>query len=360
MPRIFLITRSLHAWAGAVLALLLMLISLSGTLLLWKDSYLKLVLPEARVDFVPTPDALARIARNIEASLAGEEIWSIEFATAELPLNYVILADESFAYFDVQGNLIDRWELNGRFEDWLYDLHHRLLLGDDGLLIVGISAMAALVLVILGVFAWWPFRRGWRHGLLPRALTRDALRASHRNLGLVLAAPLLMTFTTGIVLVFPAETEALLLAELRYSEAYSDAMTVGLDAITGAENGDWEPAFQRSVDVFPGATIRSVSPPGDFNYYRLVGLQQPGEFNRKGMSKVYIDPQGGYMDVRIDALSLPAVERAYNAVYPLHTGDAGSLLYRLFLTLTGLGLFLLGAAGLYSFTRRFVRMTSAA
>lgn len=357
MNRFLALTRSVHAWAGAVLALLLMLVSLTGTLLLWKDSYLKLTVPQARVEFTPEPEALAHIALGIEAVLDPEAILSIEFATADLPLTYVVTADEEYAYFDSQGMLVDRWQGNGRFEEWLYDLHHRLLLGDDGLLVIGISAMATVVLVFLGLLSYWPFRRGWRHGLLPASLTRDALRSSHRNLGLVLAAPLLMTLLTGIVLVFPAQTEELLLEELRVTQEYSDAMTIGLDTVSGGSSGDWVPAMQRALAVFPGASIRSVQPPGYFNYYRVLGLQQAGEFNRKGMSKVYIDPEAGYMDVRIDALALPAIERAYNAVYPLHTGDAGSVLYRIFLTLLGAGLFLLSAAGLYSFTRRFVRVT---
>lgn len=360
MNRFFVATRFVHAWAGAVLALLLMLVSATGIFLLWKDQYLKLTVPEARVAFTPEPVALTRIARGIEAAVEPGAVLSIEFATTELPLTYVILADEEYAYFDSEGGLVDRWQGNGRFEEWVYDLHHRLLLGDSGLLIVGIGAMLAVLLLILGLLSYWPFRRGWRIGLWPRAISRDALRASHRNLGLVLAMPLLLVVVTGFVLAFPSQTEELLLEERRLTQEYSDAMIVGLDDISGGDSGDWLPAMQRALDVFPDATIRSVLPPGYFNYYRVLGLQQPGEFNRKGMSKVYIDPEGGYMDVRIDALSLPWIERAYNAVYPLHTGDMGSLVYRMLLTLLGLGLFLLSAAGLYSFTRRFVRMTSVA
>lgn len=360
MNRLFAATRFVHAWAGAVLALLLMLVSATGTFLLWKDHYLRLTVPAARVAFTPEPAALARIAAGIEAALGPDAVLSVEFATAELPLTYVILADESYAYFDSNGELVDRWQGNGRFEEWMYDLHHRLLLGDSGLLIVGIGAMVAVLLLLLGLLSYWPFRRGWRLGLWPRSFSRESLRGSHRNLGLVLALPLLLTLLTGIVLAFPSQTEQLLLEELRQTQEYSDAMTVGLDAVSGGDSGDWLPAMQRSLDVFPGATLRSVLPPGYFNYYRVLGLQQPGEFNRKGMSKVYIDPEGGYMDVRIDALSLPLAERAYNAVYPLHTGDTGSLVYRVLLTVLGLGLFLLSGAGLYSFTRRFVRMTGAA
>jgi len=42
------------------------------------------------------------------------------------------------------------------------------------------------------------------------------------------------------------------------------------------------------------------------------------------MSRVYVDAPGGWMDVRYDATALPLIERAYNAVYPLHTGELES------------------------------------
>lgn len=351
---IFTILRHLHAWGAAVLALLMMLVSLTGTLLVWKQEYLWLTVPEARVDFTPDAASLALIGRSVDALFADEQVFNVQFATRELPLTQVQMADNHFAYLDSQGRLVDAWTGNGRFEEWVYDLHHRLLLADTGLDIVGVGAMLMSVLVLIGVVAYWPFRKGFRLGILPRDLGRPQLTKAHRNGGILLALPFLLTLITGIALVYPGQAEDLLLEDIRSSEAYSNAMVEQLDSISGGDSGAWLPALERAEAVFPGAVIRSAQVPGDFSYYRILGLQQAGEWNRQGMSRVYIDAAGGYMDIRMDAQGYPLLERAYNALYPLHTGKMNSLLYKLWLTLVGLGVFALAGMGLYSFVRKYL------
>ena len=76
-----------------------------------------------------------------------------------------------------------------------------------------------LVLLMLGLVAYWPARKGWRLGVLPPDTSRQGLLAAHRNLGLVLALPLVLVLLTGIVLAYPAQTEQVLLEELRSNQA---------------------------------------------------------------------------------------------------------------------------------------------
>jgi uncharacterized iron-regulated membrane protein len=142
------------------------------------------------------------------------------------------------------------------------------------------------------------------------------------------------------------------LEPIRRTEAYSDALVVGLDTISGAGTGDWLPAFRRSLATFPNGTIRTTTVPNEYSGTRVIGIQQDADWHPLGSSQVYIDSAEGYMDVRIDALALPALERTFNAAYPLHTGRL-NLPYRLLLTASGLGLILASAFGLLGFLRRF-------
>ncbi len=50
---------------------------------------------------------------------------------------------------------------------------------------------------------------------------------------------------------------------------------------------------------------------------------------------------------------MPAIERAYNAVYPLHTGTLHNFFYKLYLSLVGAGVFCLSALGLVSFIKKY-------
>jgi len=345
------VIRTLHAWVGLTLGLLFLLSSFTGTLLIWKEDYVRLTTPEARVDFDPTPQALARIGEAIEARFDNNDILGIQFATRAFPLTRVTLLDTNYAYVDVEGNVVDQWYMNDRIEEWLYDLHHRLLLEDLGLTITGLAALAGIVLVLMGLLTFIPLRRQFSRRLVPGSMKRSVLVASHRNLGIVISLPLLMTLVTGAMLAFPFEVEEIFLDELRRKQEYSDAMVVGIDSVSGEGQGDWLPALERTRAVFPEGEIRSATVPGGYSIHRVIGVQQQGTWNRTGLSKTYIDAELGYMDLRIDAQGFPLLERTINAGYPLHTGRTGSLVYKLLITLSGAGIFLLVFCAITSFIK---------
>src|SRR5690606_19300298 len=119
--------------------------------------------------------------------------------------------------------------------------------------------------------AFWPMRRGFRHGFWPRSTARPHLRSAHRNVGIVEALPLLLTLTTAVVLAFPERIEELLLEPMRRTEEYSAALSENVDDVSGAGMGEWLPAMQRALDTFPAGEIRSVQVPNAFNSYRIIG-----------------------------------------------------------------------------------------
>jgi len=351
MSRLTGIVRSVHGWAGILFTAYLFVIALTGTLLLWKQAYLWLVFPEARADFEPAPEVLASIAADIEARFGEQTILQIQFPTESLALTRVVMPDAHYAYVAADGTLLDEWVLNERWEEWLYDLHHRLLLGDTGLSLTGSAGLVLLALVVLGLIAWWPLRRGFGRGLWPRNAARPWMLRAHRNLGSLVALPFLLSIVTGVVLAFPGWVDSRL-EPMRRTEAYSDAMMIGLDTLSGVGTGDWLPALERAQASFPEGRIRTTTVPNGFDTYRVIGIQQAEEWHPLGSSKIYIDAPEGYMDVRIDAQSLPALERAFNAAFPLHTGRL-NLPYRLLLTASGLGLVLASVFGLLGFVGRF-------
>jgi uncharacterized iron-regulated membrane protein len=342
--------RTFHAWAGAILALLVILISVSGTLLVWKKDYVVLTTPAAQVPFAPTPEIFAIIAAAVEARY-GAQVQLIEFPQAGFPLTKVHLTDTRYAYLDVHNNVVDEWVQNERWEEWLYDLHHRLLLGNTGLTLVGYASLLAMLLVISGVILFWPLRRGLRQGLWPSDGTRPRLLISHRNLGIIMALPLLLTLVTAALLAFPEQSARLLLEPFR-GEDYSMDFAENLDDVSGGSSGAWPAVMQRAATAFPGASIRSAQVPDAFSSYRIVGLQQAGELHPQGLSKVYIDADGGWMDIRIDMQAQHISERIYNTAYPLHTGRFDNRLYKLLLTINGFFIATLATLGLLAFVRK--------
>jgi uncharacterized iron-regulated membrane protein len=349
LPRL---ARTIHAWAGAALSLLVILMASTGSLLVWKNEFLRLTIPEARVDFTPMPEALARIAEGADRSLGADNIAGAIFATEDMALTQVTLLDESMAYLDVDGNVVDRWEIGGRPEDWLFDLHHRLLLGRTGLFIAGFAGLATAALVIFGLIAFWPMRRALKLGPVPKGTSRQELLLSHRNIGAVMAPFVTLAVLTGAGLAFPDTTYELAFTRLAYDESYGADFVEGLDDLSGADVAGWRPAFERAAASFPGAIIRSATWPAASPPYRVIRLQQPGAWSRQGDSQVYIDGTAGYMDTRINARTLPLEERLFNTLYPVHTAGLGTVLYKLYVFLVGLSLTALGVLGLWAFLRR--------
>src|SRR5690606_731941 len=87
--------RAAHAWSGAVLSLLLLVVSLTGTALIWKDDYLRWRLPAARAEFTPEPAALAQVARQVEARYDANDLMSFYFPTERLGIARVAVYPET-------------------------------------------------------------------------------------------------------------------------------------------------------------------------------------------------------------------------------------------------------------------------
>lgn len=346
--------RFIHAWGGITFALLLLLSSVTGSLLVWKNEFVLLSFSGVNNEIDVSAEAFAELASSVETQFDNNEIAQITFPTEAFPLTKVSLSEARYAYLDPDGNILDQWVQNERWEEWLYDLHHRLLLEELGLTIIGLGAIAMSILVLAGLISFWPFRHSFKKGFLPKQAHRPQLLMSHRNLGLIISLPLLMTLISGAVLAFPEQVEYYLLEPFR-GDDYSMDFADGVDSLTGADSGGWLPALQRSLISFPNSRIRSAEVPNTFSTYRVIGLQQSGELHPEGMSKIYIDAQGGWMDLRIDSQKQHVSEQIINTAYPLHTGRFGMLSYKIVLTLFGLSVSILSLLAIVSFIKKYTR-----
>lgn len=339
------VARWIHGWAGAVLAALLFLLSATGTLLVFKDDYLRATMPEARAAVDLSPAALSQVTVKAEQALGPNDLRALVFATDDLGLHKAYLRNGRSAYLNQTGEVIARWDENGRVEDWLFDLHHRLLLGDWGLYLSGVAGLAGSLLILTGLYAVWPMRLGLRRGLKITASSRTQLRSLHRNLGVFSAVPILLLLLTGAAMVWSAQTRAFF--DQWGAPEPLPVMTVSPDPVMAPI--DWAAGFTGASRAFPDAVPRMAIWPGGAGPASLR-LKQPGEWHPNGRTRyVFIDA----LAQSEDALSLGAGREAFNAIYPLHAGKTGSGIYKLLTALFGLALTALSFLGLISFTKRF-------
>lgn len=334
---------TLHRWTGGFVGLLLALIGLSGTVLLWEESWI--ALPGAHAAVETGPDALGAVAERAFAQQEG--LSRITFGDEGMALHQAIYADGGGAYFDQSATAVAHWpDKWGRPELWLFDLHHYLLLGESGKTATGVLGLLLIGFVVTGTILWWRTRRTFRLRAWPARMTRSAIVRQHRDLGVVAAPLLLLSAATGTAMVFPALADAVLKP---WSNPAQAAPAPPTPAGPLAPETDWRALMADAQARFPGAVPRRLMLPAGPDQPITLRLRQAFEWTPNGRTYVYLDPASG----RVIGVDDPAARDTATAIvekfYPLHAAKTRSLLWRLALTLSGLALVVLGTFATWSF-----------
>lgn len=345
--RLMLLLRTAHAWAGAVLCLLIAVLGASGSLLVFKKDYLRLVFPEARVGVSLAPETLGPVLNRIEAEYGPEGLQYISIGDPGLGLHKAVFKEGGGAYVDAQGNTVAHWGKNGRIEDWLFDLHHYLLAGETGKLVSGVVGAAAILLCVTGLIIVWPSLRMFAWRVWPKSGLRRDMLAHHRDLGVIFALPIILIVFTGFSMVFSVPVRAAL-----NTVTASKPIAAAERAPAGEGVTDWTRALQAAEATFPGAVPRLASPPRGETAPASLRLRQAGEWHQNGRTYVYIDPATNTLLGTNDGHGMSRGDRAFNALYPLHSAGVGGRLYDLLAFLTGASLTSLGLLGTWTFLRK--------
>lgn len=334
------VLRTIHAWAGAILSLLLIVLGLTGSLLVFENDWIALKHPEARTGFAAEPAVLGAAAERLEAD--HPDMRTVDFGGPGFGAHKLYLAREDLGVAAADGATLDRWTGPARVEAFIFDLHHYLLAGEPGMIVGGVAALAAVLLVLTGLVVWVPAWRATHWRVWPRSARRGELVSSHRNLGLITAVPVLIFCLTGAGMVFHDQARALLAP---------NAPEPPPPPVVGTGDIDWPAALAAAQARFPDATLRMASWPSAPGKPASIRLKQPGEWHPNGRTTVLIDPATSGIARTVDAQKMTGGERAVNAIYPLHAGAVGGWLYEWVTVLSGVALAALGGVGLWAFLR---------
>jgi len=334
--------RTLHAWSGAALSALALILGLTGALLTLQPEWLRLNFQQARVSAPATPQALGVVAEAAEHAF-GEQPKYLTFARPGEGLHHLTLADGRYAYLASDGRTVAVWKGRTRPETFIYDLHHYLLTGETGMKVAGLAGLALLVMVLSGLIVWAPGWRATRLQLWPRSIGKPELRAAHRNIGLIFAGPVFLFCLTGSAMVFVETTQKVL------TDAFPGPEVEEFFPPPDDGDIDWPKALTAAQAAFPDARLRVLIWPSFPGGRAQILMKQPGEWNPEGKTKVVINPATSAVLGTVDAKAFSKGRRYYAALYPIHTATAGGLVYRLFALLSGLAMAALGVIGLWAF-----------
>jgi len=356
---------TLHRWVGLTLAVLLTIQGLSGMSLVFRDEIDRVIHPAlvvepaaVRVTVQEMMDAVEARHPDVSVNRAELSPWEdgavlfkltakdgTRWLTAVDPYRGVIVRDGSLA----------AWP-----GEWMFLLHDSLLAGPIGETIVGIEGVGLLFLALTGPFVWWPGRKRLKQGF--RIVTNRGAdlkwRTLHRAGGALIAVVLVMSATTGVLMVWKPEFRDVLRAVTPVTDKpapkvgeQSGAQMVPLDLLVAKAQADYGATALRQIRFSDGGRVAAIF------------LESELTIRAEGAKQIYYNRYDGSDVGHYVSGALPVGTEIVDWLITLHNGMFGGTLTRLLMVIAGLSLSGLSASGLwlwYSRTSRRRKGKSAA
>jgi len=109
-------------------------------------------------------------------------------------------AQKMVAVDPYSGEIVDSWERRQGWYDFADAIHSELLLGTTGDRLLEIAAGLAIVLVVTGLYLWWPRDRSFLRALVPAidGKGRALWKLLHAQVGIYVSVLLLLFLITGM------------------------------------------------------------------------------------------------------------------------------------------------------------------
>ncbi|TNJ40720.1 PepSY domain-containing protein [Phaeobacter sp. B1627] len=192
-----------HFYAGLYVIPFLLMLAITGLMMMFitqvdgRDGEKIHVEPEATE--LPIA-AQMQIARAVQP---GQIVEWIGPKAENLAVVYRIApqdgGNQMVALNQYTGEIIKVWDRRAGWYDWADNMHGSLLIGDTGDRLIEIAAGLGLVLVMTGLYLWWP-RGNWSAALVPnlRARGRSLWKNLHGVLGFWISALLIVFLISGL------------------------------------------------------------------------------------------------------------------------------------------------------------------
>lgn len=195
-----------HFYAGLFVVPMVLILALTGTAYLFKPQVDRW--EERHFRDLPTAGSVSP-DDQVKAALAafrGARLHSYRLPEAESDavLVHVALPGKERAMRDVfvspQGKVVGAFDPELRIEQVVQRIHGQLLLGHRGSWIVELAASWAIVMILTGLYLWWPSGRGFAGVVWPRLAcgSRVFWRDLHAVTGFWVAGLAMVLLLTGL------------------------------------------------------------------------------------------------------------------------------------------------------------------
>ncbi len=351
----------LHRWLGLSVALVFVLLGITGSVLVFYLEIDQRLNPQLAVDAECQPHSLdEQFASLQQAQPDRVGSWRLElplWPQQPLTARYMTPHEtrgEAFAPLMVAVNpctLATTSRLWGHtLMTWVYQLHLELLLDLQGRLILAVVALLLLISLISGIWLWWPQR--WNKW--PQALRWR--RSSHplrnnlqlHNLAALYTLPVTLgLLLTGLILEQPGWFDPLLKTISPASPQPAMIQTAAADSAVSRQRASLQQVMATARAALPDGEIRWIYTPADANAAYMLRIYRPGDISHRFANhKVWVDQYSGQLLAVKTIVAHSHSERFMQWLHPLHNGEAFGLPGRIAVAVCGLLPLLLFITGL--------------
>ncbi len=353
----------LHLWAGVGLALYLVLIALSGSVLVYKEELTRRLLPPTLHSFETQHTAAPE---DVMARFAGREpaghINNLQLPSPVLPA-FVLEGTDSTGR-------PGRWigdPLTGALQtaprtwiDTVHDLHDYLLLPPAwGMQVNACGAAVLLLLAATGILLWWPGVRLWTRGLRVnlRAGWRRINYDTHNAVGFWTLAIVVWWAFSGIYFGCYRQVSAVV-ARFSPLRGMVTPAAAKLPAAAPGAKASLAQVLASAQAASPHGRLWSLSDPSlrGPESYALLDLRNPGDFSHRDIVRLRT------ADAQVLSVWHYGERHSLGdwllwSMHPLHFGTLWGPVFKLIWALLGLSLAALTLTGLLMYWNRYLRHT---
>ena len=341
----------IHMWVGLILGVLLVIVSLSGSILVYDDKLAEMFNPAPKATTAGQRLPLTFIADQAREAAGDAANGQVQIVLPQSRLEAAIVrftppprergemrmgsdgvnpppgrpaaAGAIQVYVDpASGQVLGtrRPGLPPTFA-FLHQLHGSLALGRDfGRPLVGWLGVAMLALGLSGLILWWPKRGQWKYAFKVRQ-TATGLRF-HRELHAVTGIWIFIVFMavsfSGVAITFPQTVRGIVsLGGSAPRPAFNLREGPAVEPVENAKQLGADHAFLIAQKAMPGAEVRSVTVPPRPN--QAISVAMASRFGTT--ATIYVNPYTGAVIATRDPANNGGADSFMALQRPMHDGQ---------------------------------------
>lgn len=349
---------NLHLYIALAAAVFVIILGITGSIMAFEPELDNLL--HRKLVYVtpgPHPLSLAQIGAALAQKFPDDRVDAYFLSTSPNLSYRVFLEKNGLAYVNqYTGEVLGVLPSQMEFLGYVHQLHLRLMWhpeNDAGKKIMSWVGVAMLVLLLSGLYLWWPVKRfSVKKGATGRRFWFDL----HSTIGIFSFVFLLALTITGIVIGFESTTTPLL---YKMTGSQPSRMPRNLPPPPpGAQPISLDQAIAIAGNAIPGATPFMINVPEAKQPYQ-IRLRFPEDLTPGGRSRVILDQYTGQVLFAEGSRTAPGGTRAVIANRAFHTGDVFGMTSKIIMSLASLLLVVQAISGIVMWCKRLGAQRSA-